>query len=438
MKTLVIIPALQHKYTFSAPLAWLFSHHVGYVDGIYSFALTEAVVKQYRRFIVELNWFLELYEFRLIAQFIKKHNPKATLLFGGLYSQLKYREVFRDSPVDYFIRGDAELPIQQFLEGTDPRLIPNMVGRDFENPQTYVFRQEDYPNLEFNLDWFPEYLRRWEEFPYPGADVDPDFSQIPLYPRYWQNSRKMLPPNLSWRVPPKGGRYHLPMLITARGACLATHAGCEYCMGSKGEQNQAIYKRPTLVVDNDTCIKLLKKIEKRFKYVSLYINSDCTYDFSNEHFDLEATIEIDSRNTVADAARILPAFRKACLHTALYAEGLIGEEIRDNIAQYLDLEDADHKVYFFALPQDAAAHAIPDNRRLYSELVLPDWAHWDSYTRTENALERSRNWYHSTGQLNLYPRPRQIIMRIVQFVMMRIWFVLNRMKLMDLKKKLVF
>jgi len=39
MKTLVVIPSLQHKYMFSALLAWMFSRHVDYVDGIYSFSL---------------------------------------------------------------------------------------------------------------------------------------------------------------------------------------------------------------------------------------------------------------------------------------------------------------------------------------------------------------------------------------------------------------
>ncbi|MBN2005480.1 MAG: hypothetical protein JXA21_19130 [Anaerolineae bacterium] len=435
MKTLVIIPSLQHKYTFSAPLAWLFSHHVGYVDGIYSFALTEAIVKQYHHFIVELNWFLELYEFRLIAKFIKKHNPQATILFGGLYSQLKYKEIFEDSPVDYFIRGDTELPIQQFIEGVEPRSIPNMVGRDFENPQTYVFQQADYQNLEFNLDWFPEYLRRWEEFPEPGADVDADFSQLPLYPRYWEKPGTKKPLSLRWRVPPKGGRYHLPMLITARGACPLSHPGCEYCMGSKHDHINDIYKRPALIMDNETCIKLLKKIEKRFKYVSLLINSGYTYDFSKEHFDLEATVEVDGRSNFEDVAKILPAFRKANFHAALYNDGLVGKELRTDLARYSDLEDANHKVYFFAFPEDAAASEIPPDRRLYSELVLPSWTHWDFYNNKKNALSRSRSWYFSTGQVNLYPLPRQIMMRITRFFLVRILFVLNRLKLIDLKKK---
>jgi hypothetical protein len=438
MKTLVIIPSLQHKYTFSAPLAWLFGNHVEYVDGTYSFSLDKDLVKKYDQFIVELNWFIELYEFQLITKFIKKHNPNSSILFGGQYSQLKYKEIFEHAPVDYFIRGDAEVPIQHFVEGEDPRKIPNMIGRDFENPQSYIFQQEDYPNLEFNLDWFPDFEKRWPDFPAPGADVEPDFSMMPLLPKYWERPGRKLPPRLQWRVPPRGGRYHLPMLITARGSCPVSHDGCEYCMGSKTELGRSIYKRPPVILDNETCILLLKKIEKKFEQVSIYINTPFSYDFSHERFDLDATIEIDSKSTAEDASKILHAFRSTRLHTALYEEGLVGSEIRKNIEKYDTIEDESHKVYFFASPEDAANHQIPPHRRLYSELLFPAWAHWSFYNDRKNALARSRSWYFVTGQSNLYPVPRQILMRVFQFLFVRIAFILHHFKIIDLKKKLIF
>lgn len=434
MKTLVVIPSLHHKYTFSAPLAWLFSGHVDRVHGTYGFALDEAMVKRFDRFIVELNWFIELYEFRLITAFIRKHKPHAPILFGGLYAQLKYREVLQTSAATCFIKGDAEGPIQAFVEGADPRTIPNMVGRDFDNPQTFVFQQKDYAALEFNLDWFPDYHKRWREFPAEGEDVDMDFSRLPLLPQYWTKPGSRLSPRQQWRVPSKGGRYHLPMLITSRGSCLAAHEGCTYCMGAKN-LSQALYKRPPLVLDNPTCIALLKKIEKRFDQVSLYVNSPCTYDFSGHSFNLDATIEIDSRSTVQDAGRMLKAFRSAKLHTAVYQEGLIGRELRTNIGEYASIEDDRHKVYFFALPQDAAKQEIPPERRLYSEVVLPPWTHWDYYNDSKKALAKSRSWYNITGQLNFFPPPRRVMMRMTRFIVLRFMYLLNRSRLVDVRKK---
>lgn len=432
--TLVIIPSLMHKYSFSAPLAWFFGRHAHCVQGVYSYALSAAIVKKYDRFIVELNWFIEYYEFSLIVAFIKRHNPDAVILFGGLHAQLTFREVFQRLPVDYYIKGDCELPIQLFVEGNDPQSIPNMVGRDFENPQTYVFQQKDYADLEFNLDWFPDYLEKWAEFPGPGADVDVDFSRMPLLPKYWNDNDQHLPLNLRWRVPPKGGRYHLPMLITARGSCLAVHNGCEYCMGARCN-SEATYLRPPLVLDNETAIVLLRKIEQRFSMVTLYINSDCCYDFSGHSFNLDATIEVDSRCTVQDIARIMPAFKKACMHLSIYNEGLTGSSVRNDLQQFSRLEDMDHKIYYFASDPQAGPLEIPADRRLFAELICPPWTHWDFYNNSRKALARSMNWYFSTGQVNLYPVPRQKIIGIFRFIFLRLAYVLHRLNIVDLKKK---
>jgi len=83
------------KFSFSAPLAWLFSDNIDKVKGIYSSGLNTTIVKQYKSFIVELNWFVELHEFTLIVEFIKKHNPDSVIMFGGL-SNSNIKKFFRD------------------------------------------------------------------------------------------------------------------------------------------------------------------------------------------------------------------------------------------------------------------------------------------------------------------------------------------------------
>ncbi|MFZ6030370.1 MAG: hypothetical protein ACOYYS_21890 [Chloroflexota bacterium] len=437
MQTLVVIPSLMHKYSFSAPLAWLFSGHLDRVKGVYSVTLNEEIVKQYDRFIVELNWFIELVEFELIVRFIKKHNPKAVILFGGLYSQLKYAEVFANTPVDYFIKGDNELPIRQFLDGVDPRRIPNMVGRDFENEQSYIFQQEEFKDLEFSLDWIPDYARHWEGSAAPDDHLSPNYDELPRYPKYWEKPGEKIAPELRWRVPSRGGRYHLPMLITGRGECQAVHPGCDYCMGAKSQVMRTIYGRPARVMDNDTLVDHLHRLEKKFDKISLFINTPCTYDFRGHRFDLEATIEIDSPNTAQDVARILPAFRKAIVHTAIYQEGLLGKVTRSDIAAYQALEDENHKVYYFAFDEDALASAVPRERRLYAEVIFPAWADWAFYNVRANALKKSREWYFATGQTNLYPLPRQMVMRLTRPVITNLLYALHKLKLVDMKKKLV-
>ncbi|HNT73857.1 MAG TPA: hypothetical protein PKH77_02440 [Anaerolineae bacterium] len=439
MQTLVIIPSLMHKYSFSAPLAWMFSDHVAQVRGIYSIDLNKAVVKAYDSFIVELGWFIELVEFDLIVRFIRKHNKKATILFGGLYAQLKYREIFANSPVDYFIKGDNEVPIKHYLDGVDPRAIPNMVGRDFENERRYVFQQEDYKSLEFNLDWFPDYFKYLAGAALPDDEMDLRFDEMPLFPRYLEKPGENLAPERRWRVPPRGGYHYLPMLLTARGECPIAHAGCEYCLGSRKELLCSIYGRRTLIMDNETLIYHLHKIEKKFSRASIVIGNKFDYDFRGHFFDLEVTIEADYFNRPEDIAKILPAFRQAKVHTTLYEDTLTCKKVRDaaEIAAFQALEDENHQVYFLAFGNDAEASAIPKQRQLHAEVILPHWTNYDFYDDRANALRKSREWYFLTGQTNLYPLPRRISTRLIRSIAFRVAYLLNKAKLIDLSKKVL-
>lgn len=199
MAALVVIPALEEYYSFSAPLGWLFSKNSDQVLGIYGFEVTKELVRSHDLFILELNWFIELREFELLVSCIRRYNPGARILFGGLYSQPKFEEIFQRFEVDYFIEGYNELPMQLFLNGEDPKTIPNMVGRGFQNPTSYVFEEADYEDIEFNLDWFPSYLEYGTSKP----------------------------------LGRRGGRYWFPYLVTSRGGCVSAHGGCEYCMGSR-------------------------------------------------------------------------------------------------------------------------------------------------------------------------------------------------------------
>jgi len=103
METLVVIPSsvIWPRYSFSAPVAWLFSKHCDNTRGIYGFELNDNLIKQYRQFVVELNWFDELEEFGLVVNKIKKINKDSKILIGGLYAALKRKEIFDryDGPV---------------------------------------------------------------------------------------------------------------------------------------------------------------------------------------------------------------------------------------------------------------------------------------------------------------------------------------------------
>lgn len=432
LKTLVIIPNLMNKFSFSAPLAWLFSDHINDVTGIYSFQLNKDIIREYTSFIVELNWFIELYEFTLIVSFIKKHQPKGKILFGGLYSQLKYREIFQRYPVDYFIKGDTELPMKLYLNEIDPTDIPNMVGRHFENEQSYIFREEDLKHLRYNIDWFPEYLKLSETVPPPSATIELKYDRLPFYPKFFEKGNEHIPEEYRWRIPSIGGRYHLPMIITARGCCPTRHAGCETCMGSKRDALLDIYRRDAIVLDNQTLISHIKDIASRYGNAYIFINSGFTYDFSGHFFDLDVTIEIDSPVASEQLEKVIFAFRKASVHVPVYREGLAGRNIVDNVNDFRNLEDENHEIYFFSFESDA--YIIPKSRRLYAELLLPKWTTWKFYTNYRKAYLKSVQWYLTAGYFNLHPKPVKYVVVIIRQLLFSFVYALNRLKIIDMKK----
>lgn len=354
MKCLVVIPATMHNYSFSAPLAWMFSKHTHKVNGIYGFQLNEELAKSYDHFIVELNWFIQLTEFEMIVKYIKTINKDAKILFGGLYSSMKYKEIFKRNPVDYFIQGDSEVPMDMFLDSVDPKKIPNMVGKDFENPVTAIFKEEDYNNLEFNLDWFPAYFEHIEE------------NQL----------------------------YQLPMIVTSKGGCSTVHKECDYCMGARHAELATMYNRPPLVMKNDTLMGLLEKVEKKFQAASLLILSECDYDFTDRYFDIDVNVEIDSPVPIDKIEKILYAFRKCVLNISVYEDGLCGEVVRQNYDNIIALEDDDHRIMFFAFDKDAANLNVPADHVLHAEEVFPQWAHWDYYSDIGKALLFSNMFYY--------------------------------------------
>lgn len=435
MKCLVVIPCLHHKFTFSAPLAWLFSKNSQDVSGVYSQDLTPKLVKEFPLFIVECNWFTELYEFSLIVNFIKKHNPKSNIVFGGLYSQLKHEEIFKRFDVDFFIKGFNEKPIQMLLNGDDVFSIPNLVGRTFENETTYYLKENELKEIEYNLDWFPDYFKYWDRYPAPGVDIDPDFSSMPLFPSY-NYPKKMKDPTKEFRIPSKGGRYHLPMIITSRGGCSSIHTGCDYCMGAKVALNLEIYKRKPIVYDNETLIKHLTQISNSFPYVTLYINSPFQYDFTGFSFDVDATIEIDTNITPLDLEKIIYAFKNCKVHLALYEKGHHGKTIMENYKDFISLEDLNHKIYFFSFKEDAETANIPYQKRLYSEFVFPKWTLWDYYNDFDRAFAYSKRFYFITRQYHLYPKPLAVLFFIRNHIILFVLFILNKLGLFHPEKEM--
>lgn len=341
--------------SFSAPLAWMFSRHAHRVEGIYGFQLTAEKVRQHERFIVQLNWFIELHEFGLLVNFIRTNNPRAQILFGGMYASICADEVFRRFPVDFIIQGDNELPIQQYLDGIPPRAIPNFRGREFTNSIEYVFAEEDYLTLDLNLDWFPSHFRYRD------------------------------PTNL----------FLAPHIITSKGGCNVVHDGCDYCMGGQHTRLREIFGRAPIAMSARSLLHLLHTAEKRFKQASLYITNANDYEFAGHRFALDVTIEIDSPVSFRQVHDILRAFPKVYLLLPVYDEGIGGKSLlgATRHADLIELEDGDHLIRFYVFRKDAPAADIPRSHIIHADLAFPKAAHWSFYTNIEAATAMSRRFY---------------------------------------------
>jgi hypothetical protein len=156
-------------------------------------------------------------------------------------------------------------------------------------------------------------------------------------------------------------------------------------------------------MNNDVLMHLLEKLEKSFNNASLVLLSRYDYDFSNQSFDLDMTVEIDCRIPLEKIKELLYGFRKCVLNLPAYAaEGLSMEGLRERIEEFTQLEDDDHKIKLLGNVGEAAALSIsevlggsgaqPPDAGQGSE--LPEWAHWDFYQDLEQAYIFSEIFYH--------------------------------------------
>lgn len=119
----------------------------------------------------------------LAIDWIQERYPAATLVVGGQYSNLKYRDILADHPsVRFIVRGDGEVAVPRLFAalrgGGDLEEVPNLIGRDadgrvVENPIEYI-----------DLDGFasPSFAGHQEHVPYESMRGCPFSCKFCSYP----------------------------------------------------------------------------------------------------------------------------------------------------------------------------------------------------------------------------------------------------------------
>ncbi len=120
-----------------------------------------------RVFGVDLHWLPHAHGSLAVADLVKRHHPRAPVIFGGYSASYFHEELIRYPQVDYVLRGDStEEPLCQLMEhllalGTAKEAdaevladIPNLTWRDaggdvHANPQTYVPATLDHLDMDY-------------------------------------------------------------------------------------------------------------------------------------------------------------------------------------------------------------------------------------------------------------------------------------------------
>jgi B12-binding domain/radical SAM domain protein len=118
-----------------------------------------------RVFGIDLHWLPHAHGALAVAELVKRHHPKAPVVFGGFSASYFHDELVRYPQVDYVLRGDStEEPLRQLMESllaspgsADPTVlsrIPNLTWKDGEggvhaNPQTYIPSNLDHLAMDY-------------------------------------------------------------------------------------------------------------------------------------------------------------------------------------------------------------------------------------------------------------------------------------------------
>jgi len=121
---------------------------------------TEDEIRAARIVLLDVHWDLSLRSAVRLSRQVKRINPGATIIAGGLSATLFAPQLLRDSPIDYVIRGDGEIPLLRLvdavLHGKPADQVPNVVSRAFTSPNWYALTSEDLSAGNFrDISWFP-------------------------------------------------------------------------------------------------------------------------------------------------------------------------------------------------------------------------------------------------------------------------------------------
>lgn len=114
----------------------------------------EFVIPQSKFIALDLHWHPQTYQVIETTRKIKANDPNCQIILGGFTASLFAKDIIADFPeIDFIIKGDAELPLVELVQGKPLSSIPNLVWRESgkikESKASYVIDQKAFDELEF-------------------------------------------------------------------------------------------------------------------------------------------------------------------------------------------------------------------------------------------------------------------------------------------------
>lgn len=114
--------------------------------------------------LLDIHWYLSMHSAIKLSHRIKEINPRTTIIAGGLSASIFFKQILRDSKIDYIVRGDAEIPLKKLVETilsrSDVSGVPNVVSRDFCSPRWYALTARDMDESDYlDISFFPSLQR---------------------------------------------------------------------------------------------------------------------------------------------------------------------------------------------------------------------------------------------------------------------------------------
>jgi hypothetical protein len=128
--------------------------------GVYSWECTDEQIRAARVVALDWYWHFSLPAVRAVANRVRRLNPAAPIVVGGLTASWFGRRTFELLPVDYVAVGDAEAGMAGLVEMGARRggagTPPNLLGADGGAGPRVTLDREEFDRLDpVSSDWFP-------------------------------------------------------------------------------------------------------------------------------------------------------------------------------------------------------------------------------------------------------------------------------------------